>query len=100
MFPIQGLTLTGNKRAHDLVDLQLIMANGNVDIALVHALCCKLFKYRKVHEWPPKVVKGDAWEDIYYAQSRGINVLPNVDAAVDWANELIARIANSELPER
>ena len=97
---LHGVTAPGSKRAHDLVDLQLIMANGNVDLALVHALCCKLFKYRKVHEWPPKVIKGDAWEDIYSAQSRGINVLPNVDAAVAWANELIARIANSELPER
>lgn len=97
---LHGATVPGSRRAHDLVDLQLIMSNGDVDLALVHDLCRKLFKYRKVHEWPSKVVKGESWADIYSAQSRGIDVLPNVDEAIDWTNELIERIVHTELPQR
>ena len=96
---LHGVTAPGSKRAHDLVDLQLIMANGEVDIALVHKLCRKLFKYRKGQKWPPKVVKGDEWEDIYAAQSRGIDVVSTVDEAVVWANDLIARIVACEIKE-
>ncbi len=92
---LHGMTAPGSKRAHDLIDLQLIMANGNVDVGKLHDLCRKLFNYRRGHKWPPKVVKGDEWENIYAAQSRGINVLPNVDEAVAWANALIERIDNA-----
>ena len=89
---LHGTTAPGSKRAHDLIDLQLIMANGGVKLDLVRDICRKLFKYRKVQAWPPRVVKGDEWENIYAAQKRGIDVLPNVDEAIAWANELIARI--------
>ena len=92
---LHGTTAPGSKRAHDLIDLQLIMANGDVKLDLVRDLCRKLFKYRKVQDWPPWVVKGDEWENIYAAQKRGIDVLPNVDKAIAWANELIARIENT-----
>jgi hypothetical protein len=92
---LHGTTAPGSKRAHDLIDLQLIMANGDVKLDLVRDLCRKLFKYRKVQDWPPWVVKGDEWENIYAAQKRGIDVLPNVDEAIAWANELIARIENT-----
>ena len=92
---LHGVTAPGSKRAHDLIDLQLIMANGNVDIERLHDFCRKLFTYRKGHHWPPKMVKGDEWGNIYAAQSREINVLPNVDEAVAWANALIERIDNA-----
>ncbi len=92
---LHGATAPGSKRAHDLIDLQLIMANGDVDVGKVHDLCRKLFKYRRGHQWPPKAVKGDEWENIYAAQSREINVLPNVDEAVAWTNALIERIVNA-----
>lgn len=92
---LHGATAPGSKRAHDLIDLQLIMANGDVDVGKVHDLCRKLFKYRRGHQWPPKAVKGDEWENIYAAQSREINVLPNVDEAVAWTNALIERIDNA-----
>ena len=52
----------------------------------------KLFAYRKVHQWPPSIVKGDEWESVYNAQRRGLDVLETVDEAIAWANELIERI--------
>ena len=89
---LHGASAPGSKRAHDLVDLQLIIGNGDVDIHRTGDICRKLFKYRKVHQWPPKVTKGDEWENIYNAQSRGLDVLPTVDEAIAWTNELIEKI--------
>lgn len=89
---LHGASAPGSKRAHDLVDLQLIISNGSLDLSLIRDICCKLFKYRQVHAWPPKIVKGDEWENIYDAQRRGLDVLPTVDEAIVWANELIDKI--------
>lgn len=89
---LHGASAPGSKRAHDLVDLQLIIGNADVDIHRTGDICRKLFKYRKVHKWPPKVTRGDEWENIYNAQSRGLDVLPTVDEAIAWTNELIEKI--------
>jgi hypothetical protein len=51
-----------------------------------------LFSYRKVHQWPPEIVKGEEWESVYNAQRRGLEVLDSVDEAVVWANELVEKI--------
>lgn len=92
---LHGATAPGSRRAHDLIDLQLILANGDIDFHLTHSLCCKLFKYRRVHTWPPKVAKGEGWEQIYDAQRLGLDVLETVNEAVEWTNQLIDRINNS-----
>lgn len=89
---LHGASAPGSRRAHDLVDLQLIMAEGGIDMGKTARLCRQLFRYRKVHDWPPRIVKGDEWESVYAAQSRGLDVLPTVDEAVAWANGLIERI--------
>ena len=89
---LHGVSTPGSKRAHDLVDLQLILNNSEIDFDLTRMLCAKLFTYRKVHQWPPSIVKGHEWEVVYNAQKRGLDVLPSVDEAIAWANELIERI--------
>ena len=92
---LHGASAPNSKRAHDLIDLQLIMANGDIDMALASELCRKLFKYRRGQEWPPEIVKGETWETTYDGQRRNLPVLPTVDEAVAWANELIAKIDNA-----
>lgn len=89
---LHGASAPSSRRAHDLIDLQLIMGNADVDLKAAGEICRKLFKYRKTHEWPPTVVKGDAWERAYADQKGGLPVLPTVDEAVAWANELIEKI--------
>ena len=84
-----------SKRARDLIDLQLIMAAGGIDLARTAGICRRLFSYRKVHEWPPKIVVGDEWDTMYGDQKNDLPVLPTVDEAVAWANELIAKIDNA-----
>ena len=89
---LHGVSAPGSRRAHDLIDLQLIMSNGDVDLRLAADLCKKLFTYRKVHSWPPKVIGGDEWAGIYLGQKNSLPVLSTADEAIAWANELIERI--------
>jgi len=89
---LHGSSAPSSKRAHDLIDLQLIMGKADVDMKLAGEICRKLFKYRKTHEWPPTVAKGEDWERTYEDQKADLPVLPTVDEAVAWANELIGKI--------
>ena len=81
-----------SRRAHDLIDLQLVLAHETIDQGKTAEICRRLFAYRKIHAWPPKVVKGTGWDGAYATQAMALDVLPTVDEAVDWANDLIARI--------
>ena len=91
---LHGASAPSSKRAHDLIDLQLIMAGYGIDIGKTAELCRKLFRYRKVHEWPPRMEKGEGWETTYNDQKGELPVLSTVDEAVAWANGLIEKIEN------
>lgn len=92
---LHGASAPCSKRAHDLIDLQLIMSNAQVDFPLLSELCRKLFRYRQGQLWPPKIIKYEMWDLIYNAQKKELPVLPTVDEAITWANELIERIDNA-----
>jgi hypothetical protein len=87
--------VSGSKsdRAHDLVDLQLMAANEDVDYAKTKEACQRLFASRKLQVWPPTVVRGDNWGELYESQLSDLDVLQSVDEAVEWVNELVAAIA-------
>jgi hypothetical protein len=89
---LHGASAPGSKRAHDLVDLQLILNNSKINFEFARSLCQKLFTYRKVHQWPPSIMKSDEWDRVYNAQRRGLDVLETVDEAITWANALIEQI--------
>ncbi len=90
---LHGVSEPNSQRAHDLIDLQLIVTNGEVDLHDVREVCERLFSYRRKQEWPPTIVKGDAWDLLYSEAAAGLDVLPGADEAVAWANDLIRRIA-------
>ncbi|MBQ7189636.1 MAG: nucleotidyl transferase AbiEii/AbiGii toxin family protein [Kiritimatiellae bacterium] len=81
-----------NQRAHDLIDLQVIMKEGNVNLSKVREICQRLFPQRRMHTWPTPITIRDGWDTIYNAQKRDLNVLGDVKDAVVWANELITLI--------
>lgn len=89
---IHGVSAPNSKRAHDLIDLQLVLAHEDIDFEKTADICRRLFAYRKVHAWPPRVEQGGTWEEVYRAQSLDLDVLPTVDEAIAWANDLIAKI--------
>ena len=81
-----------NGRAHDLVDLQLLVAQHEIDLKKLDEISARLFEYRRAQIWPPRVEAHDGWEDLYQEASRNLDVLSTVAEAVDWSNELIDRI--------
>lgn len=89
---IHASTEPGNDRARDLVDLQVIVANSAVDYTKLNNLCRRIFSYRKRHQWPARFAVGEDWDTKYIEAKGDLPVLSNVEAAVDWANELIAKI--------
>lgn len=88
---LHGLTEEGSDRVHDLVDLQIIMREGAVDLASIKPVCIRLFAYRKMQAWPPRIIVYADWEIGYAAASEGLDVLGFEDA-VAWGNDLIERI--------
>lgn len=92
---LHGATGDRSRRAHDLIDLQLIVNAGNLDYKEVRDACERLFRYRKCQPWPPTVASAEGWDIIYETQKLNLPVLETVDEAVVWANELIARIENA-----
>lgn len=86
----------GSDRAHDLIDLQLIHNHSTLDFSDIKSKCIRLFDYRREQPWPPAVVKGSTW-DAVYSEARATladasQILSKVDDAVNWVNDLIAKI--------
>ena len=82
-----------NDRSHDLVDLQLALQGvGSAELADVRRVAERLFTSRQLHPWPPKVTPRQGWQDSYSQQAQGLAVHPDLDSAIAWTNELIARI--------
>ena len=92
---LHGVTEARSKRAHDLIDLQLIDSLHRLDFVRTGEICRQLFRYRRKQPWPPTVVKNEKWAEIYSVQKGNLPVLPTVDEAITWANALIARIVNA-----
>jgi hypothetical protein len=81
------------------VDLQLL-GREPVDIGLTRRTVERLFRFRGKHEWTAHVVVGQGWDTLYVAAANGLDVADDVDAAADWANEFIDRIATAEPDEQ
>jgi hypothetical protein len=92
---LHAVSGTNSARAHDLVDLQLIVSNETIDYTEIKETCQRLFAYRRLQKWPSKVSKGIDWDALYDTQKEGLDVLKSVDEAVDWVNLLIDTIEAS-----
>jgi Nucleotidyl transferase AbiEii toxin, Type IV TA system len=86
----QGRITGGNDRAHDLVDLQILLQDETVDPLSVGVTGRRLFAARRSHSWPPVVVEYPSWATIYAEAAEGLGVIANVSDAVVWVNEFIA----------
>ena len=85
-----------NQRAHDLIDLQVIIQNEDIDLKKVRSICRHLFAQRKMQPWPTLITVKDRWAEIYNAQKLDLKVLEKVEDAVIWANELIEKIDSAK----
>lgn len=92
---LHALSTEKSERAHDLIDLQLIVNHGPIDLFLTNITCHRLFKSRRQHEWPPIIMKGVNWSSLYATQAEGLPVKLSVDEAVEWVNNLISEISGA-----
>lgn len=92
---LHALSGSGSDRAHDLVDLQLMMQNSQFDLVKIRETCERLFSYRQAHEWPCAIKRGPNWAGLYHDAAEGLPVIQDVDEAVEWGNALVERIAAS-----
>lgn len=81
-----------NDRVHDLVDLQIAIERYAGDHREIKAAAVRLFTSRSRHPWPPTVTARDGWANRYPQQAAGLDVITDLDAAIAWTNDLIARI--------
>ena len=89
---LHGVTQRGSSRVRDLIDLQLIAKSEDVDYETTAEVCRRLFKYRRMHTWPPTVAKADDWDGVYDNQRGDLPVAASCDEAVAFVNDLIERI--------
>lgn len=89
---LHGVSEPGSQRAHDLVDLQLIMSNVDVDLAATREVCIRLFAYRQQQAWPPTIVAGEGWDGLYSEAAFGLDVIHRLDEAIAWGNCLVEKI--------
>lgn len=92
---LHGASEPGSQRAHDLVDLQIMVENGEIDLHSTRNTCVRLFSYRRMQAWPPVITRNNNWESIYSEAAEGLDVIQNIDDAIDWANDLIRQIEAS-----
>jgi len=90
---LHAVTTPEGDRARDLVDLQLLYDGEDLDLPQVAATGERLFDYRRLQPWPPTIAAGREWESLHTAAAEDLEVLPTVDEAVTWANQLVERIA-------
>ena len=88
---LHGASGPQSERVHDLIDLQVIVSGESIDLRQVRETCVRLFSYRGLQDWPPTIVKGKRWDELYMAQTIA-GVLPTADEAVAWANDLVKTI--------
>lgn len=93
---LHALTEPKSMRAHDLIDLQIIMKEEQIDLTRVCETCEKLFSYRQAQVWPAQVVQYKGWDTLYEEQRGDLDILQNVSDAVKWANNLIEAIVASK----
>ncbi len=92
---LHAVTEPGSERVRDLVDLQLLDRGEDLDLPLVRETCMRLFAYRRQQPWPPTIGVAAGWETLYEAATEEVDVLADVEAAVAWGNDFVARITAS-----
>jgi hypothetical protein len=99
---LHAITLPDSERAHDLIDLQLMHSTRSVDLTELAVTTKRLFAFRQTHPWPAIVNPTSTWNDLYQAAREGMDrtsphaetVAESHQAAVDWANSLLADLAS------
>lgn len=92
---LHACTASGSDRAHDLVDLQLLVGAEEIDLVKTVETCRRLFSSRRAHDWPPTLTPGSAWHGLYEAAAEEVDVFRSLDDAISWTDDLISKIEDA-----
>ncbi|MEX0426063.1 nucleotidyl transferase AbiEii/AbiGii toxin family protein [Nocardioides sp. DS6] len=92
---LHAVSEPGSERVRDLVDLQLLERGEDLDLRQIRATCERLFEYRRQQAWPPVIAGGAGWATLYQAATEDVDVVGDIDAALDWVNGFVKRIASA-----
>jgi hypothetical protein len=82
-----------NSRYWDLIDLQLLQALTEENLAPVKDACQRIFAARDQQRWPPQITTYPGWSDRYTAMASGLDMpITDLDEAVDVIHALIRAI--------
>ncbi len=93
---LHGVSQKGSSRVRDLIDIQLIAKTETIDFAQTAKVCRRLFKYRKMQPWPPKLEKQEGWDSTYVEARGNLEVALTCDEAIGFVNDLIIRIDGAQ----
>lgn len=70
----------------------------DTQLGSVRHACIEIFAGRQRHAWPPTVRTWPAWSSLYSAAivTLGDDVLPDMEAAVDWLRGFVEAIEAAE----
>lgn len=81
-----------NDRSHDLVDLQIALQLYTGPLTRLRATCERVFTARQRHPWPPVITARDGWPERYPTQAAGLDVIEDLDGAIEHLNGTIATL--------
>ena len=86
---LHGVTEARSKRAHDLIDLQLIDSLHRLDFVRTGEICRQLFRYRRKQPWAPTVVKNEKWAEKFSAEEGHMDLTTQkqIDRAAYWSTQ-------------
>lgn len=90
---------TPNSRTKDIVDLVLLIENGNLDPARLYEAIIKTFKRRKTHDIPVELENPpETWQVRYkkMAEECGIENPGDLNSAIDKVRQLYGKLMNNK----
>lgn len=90
---LHAVTLPDSERAHDLVDLQIILGTRPIDMAELAGVIRRLFDLRKTHQWPAFVEPTSTWIGLYQAARAGMDPTgPAAEAVAESLEEAVGQV--------
>ena len=75
--------------------IELIVERTPIDLAETRRICERLFAFRRLQTWPPRIVMRQEWEPLYRTANAKGAANRSLAEAIEWANGLIAQITSS-----
>ncbi len=74
---------------------QILAAADPPELAKLAGIGRRLFAFRRTKGWPPNVISAANWPTLYAAAAEGLDVRPELEAALHWSETLIDNLEDT-----